>query len=352
MTDPTLLQVCPNDHPPFLDICAVYQAAAASIGHNLVTVFLSAAIAEPLTGAVYLNCATLRKTTSVAAAFDAELARVRTGAPAVELAICHRYRAYRVFRASGWSANTTLVIAHEFGFFDRWRRRVDQKLHARGVRFAGVSAPVVDELVLAVKAPLLMPNGMDVDRAAANRFERTRALAALNLREEHFNIGVVGRLHPKKQPQLALSAMAAVRQALPHAHLVFIGDGELKAEMQASAEKPSVSFTGFVAEAARHFNALDVLVIPSGEREAFSMVALEAMAAGVPVVAGPTPGPHFVLGDVGHYFTEFTAEALAAAVIAVHRDRGNSAERKARGEARAAEDFSVAAIARRLQTLL
>ncbi|MCZ6709467.1 MAG: glycosyltransferase family 4 protein [Gammaproteobacteria bacterium] len=352
MTDSTLLQVCPNDHPPFLDICAVYQAAAASIGRNLVTVFLSSANAEPLPGAVYLNCATLRNTVRVAAAFDAELASARSGPPAVELGICHRYRAYRVFRASGWSASATLVVAHEFGFFDRWRRRMDQKLHARGVRFAGVSAPVVDELARAVKQPLLMPNGIDVDRAAASRLERTQALAVLNLREQHFNIGVVGRLHPKKQPQLALSAMACVRQALPDAHLVFIGDGELKAELQASAEKQSVSFAGFVAEAARHFNALDVLLIPSGEREAFSMVALEAMAAGVPVVAGPTPGPHFVLGDVGYYFTEFTAEDLAAAVISVHRDRGRSGERMRRGITRAERDFSVAAIAKRLQILL
>ena len=48
----------------------------------------------------------------------------------------------------------------------------------------------------------------------------------------------------------------------------------------------------------------------------------------------------------------YKTAARASAVIAVHRDRGNSAERGARGEARAEEDFSVAAIARRLQTLL
>jgi glycosyltransferase involved in cell wall biosynthesis len=72
----------------------------------------------------------------------------------------------------------------------------------------------------------------------------------------------------------------------------------------------------------------------------------------LPVVAGPTPGPHFVLGDVGHYFTEFTAEDLAAAVMAVHRDRESSAERRAHGVTRVQEEFSLAAVARRLQTLL
>ncbi len=359
MTDPPLLQVCPNDHPPFLDICAVYQAAAASIERRLISVFLSSANAEPMADAVYLNCATLRRTKPVVAAFESEIARALgrvsasgVRAPAVALAICHRYRAYRVFRASCFSPSPTVVVAHEFGFFDRWRRRLDQKLFARGVRFAGVSTPVVDELAQVVKEPLLMPNGIDLGQALARRVERTRALAALKLGKEHFNIGVVGRLHRKKQPQLALAAMESLREELPDAHLVFIGDGELKVTLQAAAGNLPVSFAGFVAEAARYFSALDVLVIPSGEHEAFSMVALEAMAAGVPVVAGPSPGPRFVLDDVGYYFNESMADDLVAAVKDVHENRRRGVERLARGVKRAEQEFSVVAIARRLRALL
>ena len=55
----------------FNDSIGCQLRSTDSIGRNLVTVFLSSATAEPLAGAVYLNCATLRNTTRVAAAFDA-----------------------------------------------------------------------------------------------------------------------------------------------------------------------------------------------------------------------------------------------------------------------------------------
>jgi glycosyltransferase involved in cell wall biosynthesis len=358
MTEPPLLQVCPNDHPPFLDICTVYAAAAAHIGRQLTTLFLSPANAEPLAGAVYLDCDSLRRTKPVLAAFESAMGSERLAdvAAGVALTICHRYRAYRIVRSSPLALSRTVVVAHEFEFFGRRQRRIEQKLFARDVRFAGVSQPVVDELARTVKNPLLLPNGIDLVRAAEQRIGRREALAALELRGEGFNIGVIGRLHPKKQPELALAGMAALREAVPDAHLVFIGDGELKARLQTLAQDLPVSFAGFVADAARYLSALDVLLIPSGAREAFSMVALEAMAAGVAVVAGPTPGPNYVLGDAGHYFADFTAQDLAATVAQVHRfrdqERERESERLARGVARAEDEFSVKALARRLQALL
>ncbi|MDH3644628.1 MAG: glycosyltransferase [Gammaproteobacteria bacterium] len=352
MTDSLLFQICPNDHPPFLDICGVYQSAAQQIGRELITVFLSPAHGEIMPGALYLNCPTLRQTRSVARTFESLLTARGVPRQQAGLAICHRYRAYRAFRASGYTARRTVAIAHEFEFFARWRRRIDQRLFARDASFAGVSQPVVDELAGAVDDPLLMPNGIDLGRTEAARVERPQARAALKLNEESFTVGVVGRLHPKKQPQLALAGFAALAGDLPDAHLLFIGDGELEATLRDAAGSLSVSFAGFIPDAARYIRALDALVIPSGEREAFSMVALEAMAAGVPVIAGPTPGPHFVLGDVGYYFDTFAAADLAAAIKMVHADRGGNRERLARGLARAEQEFSVAAIAGRLQGLL
>jgi glycosyltransferase involved in cell wall biosynthesis len=368
MTDAPLLQICPNDRPPFRDICQGYQAAAATIGRKLVTIFLSATYAEPMAGALYLDCPTLKRTGPVAKALTAELKRV-LGVPSavtLPLVICHRYRAYRAFRASGFSSNPTLVVAHEFGLFQRRRRRLDQRLFARRVRFAGVSAPVVDELARVVADPLSLPNGIDAQQMRARAVDRVEALATLGLNGESFNIGVVGRLHPKKQPQLAMQGLAALTELVPSAHLVFIGDGELEESLRAQARSLqaqglSVSFAGFVADAVACFAALDVVLITSGQREAFSMVALEAMAMGTPVVAGPTPGPHFVLADVGHYFDNFTGADVAAALAAVHHANAahhgqegaqNLAQNGAQGVRRAEQEFSLQALGRRLQALL
>ena len=197
MTEPPLLQVCPNDHPPFLDICTVYEVAAARIGRHLSTVFLSPANAEPLAGAVYLDCDSLRRTKPVLAAFESAMGSERLAgvAAGVALTICHRYRAYRIVRASRLASSPgalsrTVVVAHEFEFFGRWQRRIEQKLFARDVRFAGVSQPVVDELARTVKNPLLLPNGIDLVRAAEQRIERPEALAARTFAAE-----LSGRLH-------------------------------------------------------------------------------------------------------------------------------------------------------------
>ena len=114
-----------------------------------------------------------------------------------------------------------------------------------------------------------------------------------------------------------------------------------------------VVFCGFVADARRLLSALDVMLLTAREVEAFGMVALEAMASGIPVVAGPAPGPQFVLGGCGYYYTEREAEPIAAALIRVEQDLANGTlvERMARGRERALREFSIAALAGRLDEL-
>jgi glycosyltransferase involved in cell wall biosynthesis len=71
---------------------------------------------------------------------------------------------------------------------------------------------------------------------------------------------------------------------------IVIGDGPLRARLQ--AEFPEVAFTGFRFEVdlARHLAAADVMVFPS-RTDTFGLVNLEAMACGVPVAAYPVTGP-------------------------------------------------------------
>ncbi len=71
---------------------------------------------------------------------------------------------------------------------------------------------------------------------------------------------------------------------------IVIGDGPLRARLQ--AEFPGVVFTGFRFEEdlARHLAAADVMVFPS-RTDTFGLVNLEAMACGVPVAAYPVTGP-------------------------------------------------------------
>jgi glycosyltransferase involved in cell wall biosynthesis len=161
-------------------------------------------------------------------------------------------------------------------------------------------------------------------------------------------VGVVGRLHYKKRPQLAIDAFRKYADDIdPTARLVFIGAGELR-DALADPDMEAVVFQGVVPEAARTFGAFDVL-LHTASAEPFGMVILEAMIAGVPVVVRSGHGPEYILGDLGFYASDDTAAGYAAALArAVAADRLELARQ---GLERARSIFSVDALARELERL-
>ena len=114
-----VLQIAPNDHPPFGDILSVYQSALGRLGVRVQTLVLSPATGAPVAGATYLDLDDLGNIRAGAAAIRAAV----SGAPV--LALCHRYRTYRLLRASRLRVPEVVTIAHEFGFFKRLQRRLE-----------------------------------------------------------------------------------------------------------------------------------------------------------------------------------------------------------------------------------
>lgn len=342
---PVLLQVCANDHPPFAEICHQHAVAAASLGWESVVVMLAAHGSAREPSFLYAD-----------GDFAATAADALQGRAPV-LTLCHRYRAYRALVTSGVVRSGIIVVAHEFGLLGRrrrrWQRRWDRLRGRAPVTFAGVSDAVTEELAAAAGDAVLLPNGIDLARVDASRLTRPAALHALGLSPDTFNVGVVGRLHPKKNPLLAVAAFAWLAGRAPDAVLVFVGDGELTDDVRAAAADLPVRLAGFVPDAAAHMAAFDLLLMPSGEREAFGMVALEAMAAGVPVLCGAAPGPRFVVGDAGRVFQAYQAAEVGKALLAAWEDwrRGTLAALGRRGRARVETEFSVAAGAGRLEAL-
>ncbi len=344
-----VLQIAPNDHPPFGDILSVYQSALGRLGVRVQTLVLSPATGKPVLGATYLDLDDLSNLRTGAAAIRAAV----SGSPV--LALCHRYRAYRLLRASRLRVPEVVTIAHEFGFFKRLQRRLEQRLFARDVRFAGVSPAVQAELAATVEAPLCLPNALDLDLMRAAGLPRADALAALGVAPSRsLTIGLVGRLVDKKSPGLAVSALRVLVDQGVDVRLLVIGDGPLAEALAHEARGLPVTFCGFVPDARRLLSALDVMLLTSKEVEAFGMVALEAMCTGIPVVAGPTPGPQFVLGGSGFYYTEREPRAIADAIMQVQvaADSGDLPDRLAHAEERAEREFSVQALARHLEELL
>jgi glycosyltransferase involved in cell wall biosynthesis len=112
----------------------------------------------------------------------------------------------------------------------------------------------------------------------------------LGLDADHFVIGKIARLFKLKGHADLLAAFALMSGPLPHARLLFVGDGSLRGDIERQVDvfglAGKVVFAGLVPPAgvARHAGIMDCVAHLSG-REALSRALPQALAAGKPVVA-------------------------------------------------------------------
>ena len=175
----------------------------------------------------------------------------------------------------------------------------------------------IEVIPLGIALPPLERSGPDA---------RRRARAELGLDESHEVVMFSGRLETQKGLVFLLQAWAALVARRPLARLVLLGDGPLHHELVRSAASlgiaDSVRFAGWRDDAAALLVAADLFCLPS-LWEAFGYVLLEAMAAGVPILASRVGGIPEVLaeGEFGRLCPPGDAPALAAGIAAALNER-------------------------------
>ncbi len=154
--------------------------------------------------------------------------------------------------------------------------------------------------------------------AALARDNRAALRTAMGIPVDATVFLYAGKLMPKKQPMLALEALARLGPAAGNAHLLFAGDGELRAECDAFARAHDlpVSFTGFLNQSRmpEAYAVSDVLLLPSAYDETWGLVVNEAMACGLPAIVSDRVGcaPDLVIeGETGAVFPSGNSSALA-----------------------------------------
>lgn len=134
---------------------------------------------------------------------------------------------------------------------------------------------------------------------------------------EHLT-GIVGTLRWEKGHRFLLEAWqnlhAAGKLSRGH-HLLIVGSGPLRNELESQAiDLPNAHFIGSVSEPRAVLRNLDLFVLPS-VNEGFGIAIIEAMAAGVPVVATNSGGiPEVVTPETGFLVPPKDANALATAI--------------------------------------
>ncbi len=183
----------------------------------------------------------------------------------------------------------------------------------------------------------IIPNGVDLERfQAAEPYEE--------LRDGTLNILFVGRLEERKGLTHLLQAYHRLRKRRVDARLLVVGDGPKRREYKRFVGLRGirdVEFLGRVSddEKVRYFASADIYCAPNTGQESFGIVLLEAMAAGVPIVASDIHGFKNVMqrNVQGLLVEPKSARALAAALYALSRNADLRHEMGDAGRARAPE---------------
>jgi glycosyltransferase involved in cell wall biosynthesis len=165
----------------------------------------------------------------------------------------------------------------------------------------------------------------------------------------------VGRLVEQKNHERLLEAMALLLQRRPDARLTIVGDGPLRASLEASAAARgldgAVEFTGVRPDVRRIVAHAELLVF-SSDWEGLPIAALEALAEGTPVVSTPVEGMRELLdGGAGVRVDEFSPAALARAIHELLGAPERRTAMAAAGRALIAEQYAPEAMLDAYETL-
>jgi len=154
----------------------------------------------------------------------------------------------------------------------------------------------------------IIPNGIRLQ--AFEKISRAAARRDLDIGEMVKIVLFVGRLDPIKGLKYLIEAMPAIKEVEPEVRLLLVGDGPERRELERLANKLGLSecviFVGRVSEdrVPTYMVASDVFVLPSLS-EGFGIVNLEAMAAGLPIVATSVGGvPSLVAEGINGFLVD------------------------------------------------
>ncbi len=183
---------------------------------------------------------------------------------------------------------------------------------------------------------VLIRNGIDTEAFQHNRGERIRKTV----------IGTVGRLHIQKGHTVLLKAFAAVVKAGRELELRIIGEGELAETLGAEARQLGIAdlvdFRGAKQDISTELAEMDVFALPS-LWEGLPLALLEAMAAGVPIVATSVDGVREVVTDAQDALLVPPSDVglLAGAIQRLVEDKALAEKLAASALSRVRRDFSV-----------
>jgi glycosyltransferase involved in cell wall biosynthesis/imidazolonepropionase-like amidohydrolase len=184
-------------------------------------------------------------------------------------------------------------------------------------------------------------------------------IESLGLPRTGLALGMVASFRPEKNHDLALAAFQLVRERLPSAHLLLVGDGPLRIAVESRVRllglEEAVHFCGLRHDLERILPQLDLVLLTSAPRvETVPITILDAMACGRAVVATDVGCLSEVIDDgiSGVLVRNASPAALAAAATDLLLDDRGRARIGAAARARVEAQFSLPRMLRDYRALL
>ncbi|MCB2426892.1 glycosyltransferase [Methylophaga pinxianii] len=321
-----ILQLCHSYYDPFLDCARQYSVLFKDTSYKVITVFLSGK-ADPVLAEKVCSDEVifLEHSSEQLSGLKLNIIReIRRISMRYDFVACIAHRAKPTYVALIATKLPVLSIRHSFGDFDRLGRRLLVKCFYSRLKLLAVSNAVRDEI--RQHLPSWPPekietlyNRINVADVQAQQLSRSEARKALNLPEDAWVVGSVGRIHPDKDPQSLIRGFAKALPQLPkNSLLVLIGKGKLMAELTELIEELNLTdhiwLLGQINDAKKFFRAFDVFAL-SSDREPFGMVLLEAMAAELPIICTDCGGGAEIIEGIGKLYRFRDLEAFSHQLI-------------------------------------
>ncbi|MEN6405499.1 MAG: glycosyltransferase [Thermoguttaceae bacterium] len=267
---------------------------------------------------------------------------------------CHSVRALMIGALAASKTGVPMIFhahsptSHDSArlWIDRLNGLIERRSLRRAARVIAVSQSIADHVAHEGFDPSrirVVPNGVPVMPWT----DRPRPI-------DPWTLGVVALFRPRKGLDVLLDAMAILRQQGKIVRLRAIGafespryQAEILNQVRRLGLHDQVAWTGFIDRVPDQLQRMDALVLPSLFGEGLPMVVLEAMAAGVPVVATRVAGVPEVIrdGQDGVLVPPGDADRLAQAIGRLIDGQPDWSSMRRSAHTRQTERFSDAAMA-------
>jgi glycosyltransferase involved in cell wall biosynthesis len=184
-------------------------------------------------------------------------------------------------------------------------------------------------------------------------YSRSSYRYQFSIPENALVVGACGRLSWEKGYDLLVKAFRMILQYVPECYLLIVGDGPERSKLEELAAALGVAdrviFAGYRADVSAVMSTFDVFVI-SSYIEAFPMVALEAMCAGLPIVMTNTVSAKDVLSSASLIVSP-SAPSLAEGIIYLLKNPEARKRLAAKGKALVETQFTMGTYVEKLEAI-